>query len=178
MSNQEHPAAKAGRYVRAAGSLLAKKIENLETLPPPKAAQPTQPAPPRAAAPPAAPPKPENTGGIVGFVVFYGFIASLAATVLAVLNIDQLFNGSSVRTIILLSISVVLFAEAFLLTSNWERASQRLAQRLLTRIWGPRAAMNRREKFVSRLARDILTLIGIAWLAVGTFELIRGTIGT
>ena len=56
-------------------------------------------------------------------------------------------------------------------------ANQRLVQRVLNRVWGPRGAMNRREKSFARICRDLLTLVGIVWLAAAVFELLTATIG-
>jgi hypothetical protein len=37
--------------------------------------------------------------------------------------------------------------------------------------------MNRREKSFARICRDLLTLVGIIWLAAAVFELLTATIG-
>ena len=44
-------------------------------------------------------------------------------------------------------------------------------------MWGPRGAMNRREKTVARVCRDLMTLLGIAFLAAAVFELLTATVG-
>jgi hypothetical protein len=82
-----------------------------------------------------------------------------------------------VKLTVRLVLAGVLFLEAFLLLSNWRGANQRLVQRLLNRVWGPRGAMNRREKSFARICRDLLTLVGIIWLAAAVFELLTATIG-
>ena len=38
-------------------------------------------------------------------------------------------------------------------------------------MWGHRGAMNRREKTVARMVRDVLALLGVAFLAAGVFQL-------
>jgi hypothetical protein len=48
---------------------------------------------------------------------------------------------------------------------------------MLTKMWGPRGPANRRERFFARALRDVLTLIGIVFLAFGVFELLVGLFG-
>ena len=153
--------------MRAVGLGLARELEKRAQAAPVPEAKPEPPPPP--------PPVP--TGGVVGRVTFYAFVGSLVAFVLAVLQIDSLFSGSP-RTVFRLVLGGVLVLAAVLLTSNWQLATQRLGQRAMTRMWGPRGAVNRRERFVARRIRDVLTLIGIAFLAAGVFEILRATVGT
>jgi hypothetical protein len=65
-----------------------------------------------------------------------------------------------------------MLLEAGLLTSNWKRANERVGQRLLNRMWGMRGAVTRRERAFARLVRDVLTLLGIAFLAAGVFAVL------
>jgi hypothetical protein len=176
MSEPEHPAAKAGRFVRAAGLALGAAAKELEKELQQRAAA-TPAAAPEAAPVPIQPPPPLRTGGIVGKAVFYGFVAGLVAFVLAALNVDQLIAAGNTRLVFRIVLSTILIGEALMLTSNWAQANQRLMQRLLNRVWGPRAAMNRRERIFARAGRDILTLLGILMLALGVFEILRGTVG-
>jgi hypothetical protein len=164
----EHPAAKAGRFVRAVGLGIARELEKRADAPAKAQAQPVAPPPP---------PPPVPTGGFLGTAILYAFLSALGAFVLAVLQIDSLVNGTA-KTVFRLVLAAVLLVAAALLTSNWQLASQRLAQRMLTRMWGPRGAVNRRERFVSRRVRDVLTLVGILFLATGVFEFLRATVGT
>jgi hypothetical protein len=76
------------------------------------------------------------------------------------------------RTVVRLVLGFVLLLEAALLTSNWNRSNERTGQRLLTRVWGPRGADNRRERTFARIVRDVLTLIGIIFLAAGVFAVL------
>jgi hypothetical protein len=179
MAKPEHPAAKAGRFVRAAGLALGAAAKELEkerqervlaepAAPAARAPAPVEPVP----APPA-----HRTGGIVGKLVFWGLGAALVAFVLVALNVDELFAAGDTRLVFRFVLAVILLGEAFLLISNWAQANQRLVQRLLTRVWGPRAAMNRRERTFARAARDLLTLLGIIMLALGVFEVLRATVG-
>jgi hypothetical protein len=169
VSEPEHPAAKAGRLVRAVGLGIAGAARELE-----KRAE----EPPKRQPEPLPPPPPANTRGFVGRFVFAGLVASLLAFLLVVLRVETLLGSThDAKLTFRLVLSGILFVEAYLLLSNWRGANQRLVQRLLNRMWGPRGAMNRREKTFARLARDLLTLVGIVWLAAAVFELLTATIG-
>jgi hypothetical protein len=166
VSEPEHPAAKAGRLVRAVGLGIARELEKRAD------------AAPKARPEPLPPPPPANTGGFVGRLVFAGLVGSLIAFLLVVLRFETLLGSThDVKLAIRLALAAILFLEAFLLLSNWRGANQRLVQRVLNRVWGPRGAMNRREKTFARICRDLLTLVGIVWLAAGVFELLTATIG-
>jgi hypothetical protein len=161
VSEPEHPAAKAGRLVRAVGLGIARELEKRTE------------AAPKARPEPLPPPPPANIGGFVGRLVFAGLVGSLIAFLLVVLRIETLFGSShDAKLTIRLVLSAILFLESFLLLTNWRGANQRLVQRLLNRMWGPRAAMNRREKTFARICRDGMTLVGIIWLAAAVFELL------
>ena len=166
MAESEHPAAKAGRFVRAVGLGIARELEKRAD------------APPKPKPEPLPPPPPANTGGFVGRLVFAGLIGSLIAFLLVVLRFETLLGSThSVKLTVRLVLAGILFLEAFLILSNWRGANQRLVQRLLNRVWGPRGAMNRREKTFARVCRDLLTFVGIIWLAAAVFELLTATIG-
>jgi hypothetical protein len=179
---QEHPAAKAGRFVRAAGNAISRELEKQAAKPPRVKSVPS--APPRAAAPPkvpppnvaAPPPPPVPTGGFLGRAIFLSFVVSLFAFLLVVLRVEMVFK-STPKTVLQLTLGVILLTVAFMLMSNWQRTNQRLVQRLLTRMWGPRAAMNRRERFFAGAARDGLKVLAIAFLALGTLEILGATVG-
>jgi hypothetical protein len=132
-------------------------------------------APPNEVPPP--PPAPARSGGFVGRLVFYGFVISTVLFVLVVVRAEVLLNGTG-RAGVQIAIAIVLLAEAGLLLRNWRGANQRLGQRLLTRVWGPRGPVTRGERIFARTVRDLLTLVGIVWLATGVFELLSATVGT
>ncbi len=170
MTEREHPAAKAGRFVRAAGRAGAAAARELERQ---NAA--------RAQAPPAELPPPPpalRTNDLVGRAVFAGFCLALLACALTALRVDTVIGPRNLRLGYRLAVTLVLLAEASLLTSNWRGANQRLGQRLLNRVWGPRGAFTRREKAFARLVRDALTLIGIAFIAAAVYVLLAATVGT
>ena len=166
MSEKEHPAAKAGRYVRAAGIVLGREVDRRA------AAAAARPAP--AAPPPPLPPAP--TADLYGRAVFGTFVASLVALLIVMLHGEDVFAGGA-RTISRLVLGAIMLLEAALLTSNWRGANERIGQRLLNRVWGPRSAENRRERAFARVVRDALTLIGIGLLAAGVFAVLVATIG-
>src|SRR5437763_7379057 len=153
VSEPEHPAAKAGRFVRAVGLGIARELE--------KRAE----APPKAKPEPLPPPPPANTGGFVGRLVFAGLVGSVLAFLLVVLRFETLLGSThDAKLGIRLALAALLFPQAFLLLSHWRGANQRLVQRVLNRVWGPRGAMNRREKSFARTCRDLPTPVGIIWL--------------
>ena len=81
------------------------------------------------------------------------------------------------RTIGHLVLGGILLVEAGLLITNWQQSNQRIGQRMLTKMWGPRGAVTRRERFFARGLRDVLTLLGIIFLAAAVFELLVATVG-
>jgi hypothetical protein len=166
LSDKEHPAAKAGRYVRAAGIVLGREVDRRATA---AAARPAPAAPP-------PPPPPVPTQDLYGRAVFGTFVGSLVALLVVMLHGEDLFAGSA-RTISRLVLGAIMLLEAALLTSNWRGANERIGQRLLNRVWGPRGAENRRERVFARVVRDGLTLVGIALLAAGVFAVLVATIG-
>jgi hypothetical protein len=165
VSQPEHPAAKAGRFVRAVGLGIARELEKRADAP-------------RKAPEPVVPPPPANTRGFVGRLAFAGLVASGIAFLLVVLRFETLLGGShTTKLTARLILAALLIGEAALVLTNWGGANQRLVQRVLNRVWGPRGAMNRREKSFARICRDLLTLVGLIWLAAGVFELLTATIG-
>ena len=171
MTDKEHPAAKAGRYVRAAGIVIGKEIDRRNAA---AAARAAAPKPVPAAPPPPPPPLP--TKDFAGRALFVGFLASLAAVLLLLVHANDALGGGA-GTIFLLVLAAVLLVEAGLITSNWRQANQRIGQRLLTRVWGSRGPMNKRERAFARGVRDALTLIGICFLAAGVFALLTAIVG-
>lgn len=162
MPEPKHRAAKAGRFVRAVGLGIQREIEKRADAPRPE---------------PPAPPPPVRTGGFIGTAVFYAFIVGLVAGVLSVIKADELAHNTP-RLVVRLTLGGVLFVVSVLLMTNWHLANQRLGQRLLTRMWGPRGPMNKRERFIARRVRDALTLVGIAFLAGSVYEILTAFVGT
>jgi hypothetical protein len=164
--DKEHPAAKAGRYVRAAGIVIGKEIDRRAD------AAAARPAPP----PPPPPPPAPSTHDFVGKTLFIVFLIAIVALGLMLLHADDALP-SGTRTIGHLVLAGLMFLEGALLIGNWRQSNQRIGQRLLNRVWGPRGPVNRREKTFARIVRDALTLLGIAFVAAGVFELLVATIG-
>jgi len=170
VAEREHPAAKAGRFVRAAGRASLAAARELEK----QAAERPKPAPVAPAPPPPAP----KTTDLLGRTVFAGFVAALITLALVALRVDSLIGTRSVKVGFQVVAAAILFGEAYLLTSNWNGSNQRLGQRLLNRVWGQRGAMTRREKTFAHVVRDVLILVGIAFLAGAVYELLVATIGS
>jgi len=171
IGEQESTGAKAGRYVRAAGLALGASAREL------RKGSEAAPEPVPVAPPPPPPPAP-RTGGLVGRLVFYGFVCSFVAFVLVVLRFELLLGHTTARTVFRLALAGVLLGEAWLLLSNWRGANERLGQRVLAKAWGARGPVTRGERIFARVLRDALTLIGIVFLATAVFELLSATVGT
>jgi hypothetical protein len=118
------------------------------------------------------------THDLLGRTVFYGFVLALAMLSLVALRAETLIGGHEVKLGFRIAATAVLLIEAYLLTSNWHGANQRLGQRLLNRVWGPRGAVTRREKTFAHLLRDAIILIGIAFLGGGVYELLSAFVGS
>ena len=170
MPDKEHPAAKAGRYVRAAGIVLGREADRRSAAAAAAAAAP-KPAP----APPPPPPAPFATADLAGKTIFVGFLVSLVCLGLVLVHAEDALS-SSAKTILLVVLGVILLAEAALLTTNWRQANQRLGQRLLNRVWGRRGPMNKRERAFARALRDTLTLIGIIFLGGAVYALLTAAV--
>jgi hypothetical protein len=160
---KEHPAAKAGRYVRAAGITLGKEIDRRSE------AAAARPAPVVAPAPP--PPAAARTDGAVGRGVFWFFLLALAVLGLTILHFADLVPSDG-RTVVRLVMAGIMGTEAFLLIGNWHRANDRISQRLLTRMWGTRGPTNRRERTFARVLHDALALLGIGFAAAAVFQVL------
>jgi hypothetical protein len=170
LADKEHPASKAGRYVRAAGIVIGKEIDRRSAAAAEKAAAPPPPPPP-------PPPAPVETHTFAGRWIFRLFVLSLVVLGLSVLHLDELLPSQGGK-IVRLSLAALLGFSALVLLTNWNRGNERIGQRLLTRMWGPRAPVTRREKFAARAVRDVLTLVGIGFLAAAVYQLLVATIGT
>jgi hypothetical protein len=169
--DREHPAAKAGRYVRAAGIVIGKEVERRSAAADARAAAP-KPVP--AAPPPPPPPVPTND--LLGKLMFAGFLASLGAGGLLLLHANDALSGEA-HTIVLLAAAALLLGEAALLTTNYRLGNERIGQRLLTRVWGSRGPVNRRERAFARVVRDALILLGIGFLTGGVYALLTAIVG-
>jgi hypothetical protein len=188
VSEKEHPARIAGRYVRAAGLAIQKGLDQhaadseekraAEEQQATAAAAATQPAPGqpapaagrgRAAQPPAEtfPPKPW-----LDRILWTGFVLSIIAVCLAALQIQMVTSGS-VRVGIRLGLGIVLILMALPLVTNWQHTNQRLVARFFKKFWGLDAATTRSGRAMRGLGKHLLTLVGILWLALGIFELLR-----
>jgi hypothetical protein len=196
VDDKEHPASIAGRYVRAAGVAIRKEKERLaaesakraaEAAQAPPAAAPPVAAPPQAVAPPppaapAAKPKPAAAPPpaarpIVDRLLWWGFLIAVASTAVAALNVDTVTSGTT-KVVIRLTLGGVFIFVSLMLLTNWQRANERLVARLMKKFWGMDHPTTRSGRVVRRIARDLMILLGNAWLAIGVFEILRAVVNT
>jgi hypothetical protein len=203
VEEKEHPARTAGRYVRAAGIAIKKERERLATesarraaeaaraeqqappTPPPAAAPPPEAAPPPVAAPAKEPPRaaarperpPPTPRPFVDRVLYVGFVIAVVATALAALNVDMVTSGTA-KAVVRLVLGGIFIGVAIVLLTNWQRASERLVAKLMKKFWGMDHPVSRSGRFVRRIAKDVMTLLGIVWLAIGVFEILRAFVNT
>jgi len=192
VSEKEHPARTAGRYVRAAGIAIKKERARLaaegEAKRAAEAAQAAQAAarapvqPPPQAAPPSPPPAaakaparqvaapPPNR--FLDRLFWIGFIVTIVATCLALLNVDMVTSGTS-KTVVRLTLGAIFLLVAIALLTNWMHMKERVLSTLTRKLWGLDQPRTRGGRFMRSVAKDVLTLIGIGWLAVGVFEILR-----
>src|SRR5262245_66613273 len=88
VADPDHPAAKAGRLVRAVGLGIARELEKRAD------------APPKAPPEPPPPPPAQNTRGVVGRLAYFGLIAAAVAFVLVLLPIETLIGSRTQATLI------------------------------------------------------------------------------
>jgi hypothetical protein len=196
--DKEHPARTAGRYVRAAGVAIRKERERLaaesarraaEAAEAEKLAPPVQPPPAAIAPPPSAttPPPPaaatKKPSGrqaapppspkpMLDRLLWWGFLIAVVATGLAALNIDTVMSGTS-KLVLRLALGGIFLGVSLLLLTNWHRASERLVAKLMKKFWGMDHPVTGSGRFMRRIARDLMTLLGIVWLAAAVFEILR-----
>jgi hypothetical protein len=193
--DKEHPARTAGRYVRAARIAIEKDRERraaeaaqraaaappppaqgappVDSAPPAPAPTPVAPAPAPATARPRRAPAPEPPARpVVDVAIYYVFLLSLVAVGLAALQIQMVTSGT-VRVGIRLGLGIVLVLVAVPLLSNWLQAKERLTARIFKRIWGLDAPVSRSGRLMRKVGNDVMTIVGIVFLALGTFELLR-----
>ncbi len=192
MAEKEPLARITGRYVRAAGVAIQKERERRAAeseqraaaeaeaakaaqaaAPPPAAPPPPAAAPPagRAARSPATGLEPKP---MLDRVIWFGFLISLVAVCLVALQIQMVTSGS-VRLGIRLALGGILIVTALALLTNWQESKQRLIAIFFRKFWGVEGHETSTGRVVTHIAKDwMLSLVGIVWLALGVFELLRG----
>lgn len=154
----------AGRLLRTQGRAVAVEV-----------AREAQRA--RASAKAAEPPiRQTPPTGVVAICVYYGWLVSLPALALVILNVDLLLAGAP-RMALRLVLGSVLFAEGILLTSNWRHARTLLLARFSVRAHGHRTSRLGAKVWMSARATT-LALIGLVLFGAGFFDLLRGAIAT
>jgi hypothetical protein len=190
VSEKEHPAATAGRYLRAAGIAIKKERERLAAesaakraaeaaaapqqasqAPAQQAVAPAAPAPaaPKRAprkAPPAPPPN-----RFLDRLFWLGFMVAAIASALALLNIQMITSGTAQDLVRLVLGGIFLvFAGALLL--NVGHAKDRVLATMTKKLWGLEQPTTRMGRFMRSMAKDVLTLLAIAWLAIAVYEIL------
>jgi hypothetical protein len=181
VSEKEHPARVAGRFVRAAGEAISKEFERRAAEAPERPVEAPQ-------QPQATPPATGNSGPKplrgrpapvprpwFDRIIWLLFLLSLVALALTGLQIQMLMSGS-VRTGARVAMGVPLVIGAFLLLSNWARSNERIVARLVQRVWKVGEATTRSGRFMRKRVGDGLTLLGIVLLAAGVFQLLRAIV--
>jgi hypothetical protein len=189
MSEKEHPARTAGRYVRAAGIAFKKERERLAAeserraaeaaqaaaqAPPPPAPQapPAATTPAKAAAPPREQPAPPKHRPFVDRLFWTGFLVTLVATAFALLNIPSVFPEPS-RTVLQVGLGCVFLLVAVTLLCNWLQTKDRTLLAVTRKLWGLDHPTTRGGRFMRSIAKDLITLLAIVWLALGVFEILH-----
>jgi len=88
------------------------------------------------------------------------------------LNVDMVTSGTS-KTVVRLTLGVIFLLVALALLTNWMHMKERVLSTLTRKLWGLDQPRTRGGRFMRSVAKDVLTLIGIGWLAVGVFEILR-----
>jgi hypothetical protein len=183
----------AGRYVRAAGIAFKKERERLAAeserkraaeaaqaaqvaAQQPPQAPPQAVAPPPAAAQPAKAPRPAPPAPppnkFLDRILWLGFIVTIVATVLVLLSIDSVMSGTT-KTVFRLVIGGICFAYAGILLTNTFHAKERVLATMTRKLWGLEHPRTRTGRFMRAVAKDVLTLLAIGWLAVGVLDILR-----
>jgi hypothetical protein len=198
VSEKEHPARTAGRYVRAAGIAIRKERDRLaaesaakraaeEAQAAQQAAQaPAQapPAPPRQAAPAApaaaapapaklakkAPPAPPPNR-FLDRLFWIAFVVTIGAMCLALLNIQMLADGTA-QDVVRLVLGVIFLVVSTGMLLNVGHSKERILANVTKRLWGLEHPTTRMGRFMRSIAKDLLTLLGIAWLAIAVYEIL------
>ena len=103
---------------------------------------------------------------------YYGWVVSLVALVLVVLNVDLLLGAGTPRGILRLSLGTVLLVEGVLLVSDWRRARARVLRRARLR----RSFARPGRRWSGPVSSLVLTLVGLALLGAGVLDLLRGAL--
>jgi hypothetical protein len=196
MAEKEHPAALAGRYLRAAGVAIQKELERRAgesekakaqpatagdaTAPDARAAQ-AQPEAPAAGEPsPAAARRarrakpPLEPKPFVDRLLWLAFMVAMLSLALSGLQVQMLASGTA-ETVVRLVLGIPLVVVAILVLTNWQRANERLVARAF-RAWGIESPTTKSGRLVRRFARDAMTLLGIVLLSVAAFQLLSAVV--
>ena len=145
--------------------------------PPPAAAAPQAAAPPPAGTKPAKAPRPippaPPPNKFLDRILWLGFIVTIVATCLVLLSIDSVMPAGTPKTVFRLVIGGICFLYAGILLTNWNHAKERVLAMMTKKLWGLEHPRTRTGRFMRAVAKDVLTLLAIGWLAVGVLDLLR-----
>jgi hypothetical protein len=127
------------------------------------------PAAPKRAARKAPPAPPKNR--FLDRLFWVGFILSIAASCLALLNIQMVTSGTTQDIVRLVLGGIFLFVAGVLLL-NVGHAKDRVLATLTRKLWGLEHPTTRMGRFMRAMAKDVLTLIAIFWLAIAVYEIL------
>jgi hypothetical protein len=122
-------------------------------------------APERESAPPKREPFTET-------LVYYGWIASLAALALVILNVDLVLDAGAPRSVLRLSLGSILLVEGAVLLGDWGQARAHVIRRARRR----HASRRPGRRWSGALWSLGLTLAGLVFLGAGVFDLLRGAL--
>ena len=77
------------------------------------------------------------------------------------------------KTVFRLVIGGICFLYAGILLTNWNHAKERVLAMMTKKLWGLEHPRTRTGRFMRAVAKDVLTLLAIGWLAVGVLDLLR-----
>lgn len=199
MAEKEHPAALAGRYLRAAGVAIQKELERRADEAEERKAGPTeaqatearateaqaaesQPSSPQAEARPSASTAraarrqkpPLEPRPFFDRLLWIAFMGALLALALTGLQVQMLASGTS-ATVIRLILGIPPLVVAILVLTNWQRSNERLVARAF-KAWGLGAPSTKSGGFARRFAKDAMTLVGIVLLCVAAFQLLSAVV--
>ena len=91
---------------------------------------------------------------------------------LVLLSFHTVLSGTT-KTVFRLVLGGICFSFAAALLTNWLYAKDRILLTLTRKLWGLEEPRTRTGRFMRGVAKDVLTLLAIGWLAVGTLDLLR-----
>jgi hypothetical protein len=159
---------------RAAGAAQAQQqaAQAPPAPPPPSAAPRAAQPPPAATAPPKRPSRPAPPPSrFLDRLFWFAFVVTIVAMCLALLNVQMLTSGTAEDGVRLV-LGVIFLVVATTMLLNVGHSKDRILTTLTTKLWGLGHPTTRMGRFMRAVAKDVLTLLGIAWLTIATYEIL------